>query len=226
MSIFSYHLVKLRLLAAVRLMLFPISAKNTKGLVHAETMSAMVLGSPVYSGSRFFNRQIVVFAQWENESDLNDFLQVNTIGKQLFNGWHIRLTFLRQWGSISGFEIPKKGTEVADENTPVVAVTIARMRYTQIPRFLRWGRPVEKQVRDNTDTKMSLASIRYPNIISTFSIWNSQKAMSAMVHGHSQMPDPKRHHNAMKERERKDFHFEFTTLRFLSLGEFKNGKSC
>ena len=38
--------------------------------------------------------------------------------------------------------------------------------------------------------------------------------MTDMVHGHSKVEKPKRHSNAMQERERKDFHFEFTTLRF------------
>lgn len=107
-----------------------------------------------------------------------------------------------------------------DNEKPVVAVTIARMKYTQIPRFLRWGRPVEKQVRDNIGTTLSLASIRYPNTVSTFSIWNTQKEMIDMVHGHSKMPQPKRHVNAMKERNRKDFHFEFTTLRFKPIAEY------
>lgn len=41
-----------------------------------------------------------------------------------------------------------------------------------------------------------------------------------MVFGHSNVPQPKRHINAMKERNRKDFHFEFTTLRFKPLAEF------
>ncbi len=44
--------------------------------------------------------------------------------------------------------------------------------------------------------------------------------MTNMVHGHSDMPKPKRHSNAMKERERKNFHFEFTTLRFKPISEF------
>lgn len=224
MSVFSYHLVKLPLTTALRIMLFPLKAKNTKGLIHAETMSAMVIGSSIYSKTRFFNREIAVFAQWENEGYLNDFLESNSAGKHLKKGWHIRLEFLRQWGGISGFLIPNPDSDTENENQPVVAVTIARMKYSQIPRFLRWGRPVEKQVRDNTETTLSLASIRYPNIISTFSIWNSQKAMSDMVHGHSKMPQPKRHINAMKERNRKDFHFEFTTLRFKPLGEFGSWK--
>ena len=112
-----------------------------------------------------------------------------------------------------------KEIEPQTQNEPVVAVTIARMKYLEIPRFLRWGRPVEKLVRDHTGTTISLASIRYPNIVSTFSIWKTQKEMTDMVQGHSKMPQPERHNDAMKERNRKDFHFEFTTLRFKPISE-------
>ncbi|RZJ38849.1 MAG: hypothetical protein EOO18_02285, partial [Chryseobacterium sp.] len=55
--------------------------------------------------------------------------------------------------------------------------------------------------------------------VSTFSIWKTQKEMTDMVHGHSSVPKPERHADAMKERERKDFHFEFTTLRFQPISE-------
>jgi hypothetical protein len=48
--------------------------------------------------------------------------------------------------------------------------------------------------------------------------------MTDMVHGHSKVEKPKRHSNAMQERERKDFHFEFTTLRFKPLAEFGKWK--
>ncbi len=225
MSVYSYHIVKLPLVSALRILLFPINSNTINGLVHAETMSAMILGSPLYSLSRFFNREIVVFAQWKNEDHLNNFLQFNSKGRLLTKGWHVRLEFLRQWGKILGFQIQKQEFEMDMENNPVVAVTIARMKYSQIPRFLRWGRPVEKQVRDDNGTTLSLASIRYPNVISTFSIWKTQKAMTDMVHGHSKMPQPKRHIKAMKERTRKDFHFEFTTLRFRPLAEYGEWKN-
>lgn len=200
-------------------MLFPINSKQINGLIHAETMSAMILGSSIFSKTRIFNREIAVFAQWENEDFLNAFLNTNKKGKQIDKGWHIRLEYLRQWGKISGYKIPTKEATI-DNDKSVVAVTIARMKYTQIPRFLRWGKPVEEQVRDNNGTTLSLATIRYPNIISTFSIWKTQKEMIDMVHGHSKLPQPKRHINAMKERDRKDFHFEFTTLRFKPLSEY------
>lgn len=220
MSLFSYHLVKLSFISAFRLMFSPIKSKQVNGLIHAETMSAMKLGSSMYSLSRFFDREIVVFAQWKHEKYLNEFLRSNQKGKVIAKGWHVKLEFIRQWGKISGFQIPEQEKELENENLPVIAVTIARMKYSQIPRFLRWGRPVEKQVRDDKETTLSLASIRYPNVISTFSIWKTQKAMTDMVRGHSKTTQPYRHLNAMKERDRKDFHFEFTTLRFRPIGEF------
>lgn len=220
MNIFSYHLVKLPFRSSVKMLLFPINHQKTNGLIHAETMSAMVLGSPIFSLTRIFSREIVVFAQWENEDKLNQFLETDKTGQKLAKGWHIRLDFLRQWGNISGFKIPKIEKEADARNEPVVAVTLARMKYTEIPRFLRWGRPVEKLVRDHSGTTLSLASIRYPNTISTFSIWKTLKEMTDMVHGHSRMPQPTRHIDAMKERKRKDFHFEFTTLRFRPIAEF------
>lgn len=226
MTVFSYHLVKPSFATAVRLMIFPVTSANTEGLIHAETMSAMILGSGVFSPTRFFNRELVVFAQWETEEALEHFLKTNKVGRQLKKkGWHVRLEFIRQWGSISGFRIddPQVGS-VADDQS-VVAVTIARMKYAEIPRFLRWGRPVEKLVRDHKGTVLSLASIRYPNVISTFSIWKTQKEMTDMVHGHSKMPQPKRHIDAMKERNRKDFHFEFTTLRFKPISEHGSWKT-
>jgi hypothetical protein len=41
-----------------------------------------------------------------------------------------------------------------------------------------------------------------------------------MVRGHSGVERPARHIDAMKERERRDFHHEFTTLRFRPIAEY------
>lgn len=219
MNIFTYHIVKLSFLESLKLILNPLKSSQKLGLIHAETMTIMKLGSPLLSTSRFFSRKICLFAQWENEETLNQFITNNKIGKLLNTGWHVRLRFIRQWGHFSNFKIPtEESIEVPNED-PVIAVTLAKMKYFEIPRFLKWGRPVEKLVRDHSGTILSLASIKYPNLISTFSIWKSQKEMSDMVFGHSKMPKPQRHLNAMKERDRKDFHFEFTTLRFIIISE-------
>ena len=226
-NLFTYHLVKLSFLSALKRILIPVKSTKINGLVYLETMSAMELGSSIFTSTRLFSRSIVVLAQWESEKAFTEFLHSHTFGKILSKSWYLKLQFIRQWGSISNFKIPNLNIEIIKENQPVVAVTLARMKYTQIPRFLRWGRPVEKLVRDHSSTTLSLASIRYPNLISTFSIWTSQKEMKNMVYGHSKMPQPNRHLNAMNERNRKDFHFEFTTLRFLPISEHGtwNGQS-
>jgi len=220
MNIFSYHLVKIPLTLAIKGLFSDPIDKKTKGLVHSEYMTAMTLGSPILSSSRFLIKQVAIFAQWENEEALENYLMKEKFGEILIRGWHVRLAFMREWGEISGFKIPEQKAKLENPLSPVVAVTVARMKPLAVPRFLHWGRPVEKLVRDHTGTLLSLASFRFPNTISTFSIWKTEKEMTNMVHGHSVMRKPKRHSNAMKEMERKNFHFEFTTLRFKPISEF------
>ena len=70
MTIFSYHLLELpNGKALAGLFSSPVNSK-TKGLVHAEYMTAMTLGSPIFSKSRFLFGQTAVVMQWENEYDL------------------------------------------------------------------------------------------------------------------------------------------------------------
>ncbi len=224
MSVFTFHLVKTSAITALKVILRPPRPGNVPGLMHAEYMTAMTLGAKIFSPSRILIRQVAVFAQWENESCIDDFLENNSFGKSLAEGWHVRLSYLRQWGNIDEFEIPKESSELDDPDAPVVAVTLARMKFLQVPRFIRWGRPTEKLVRDHPDISLALAAIRFPRTVSTFSVWKSQNEMVKMVHGHSQVPNPKRHSEAMKERERKDFHFQFTTLRFKPISEHGSWK--
>jgi len=223
-NVFSYHLIRLPLLVAIKGIVSNPIAKNTKGLIHSEYMTAMTLGSPIFSASRILIRQVAIFIQWENEIALEDYLEQDSFGRILVKGWHLRLSFIRKWGKFSGFKMPDHKDKLDNSNSPVVAVTIARMRPLAVPRFIHWGRPVEKLVRDHPGTTLSLASVRFPNTVSTFSIWKTEREMTDMVHGHSAIEKPKRHSDAMKERERKDFHFEFTTLRFKPLSEFGSWK--
>lgn len=171
------------------------------------------------SPSRAQLRSFVLFAAWETEQALEQFLSENRLGRELARGWHVRLSFLRRWGHVSAFDgIPALAQE-HDLNAAVVAVTLARMRLLQVPRFIHWGRPVEALVRDHPGKTLALAAMRLPNTVSTFSIWRSALEMTDMVHGHSAVPQAERHSVAMAERSRKDFHYEFTTLRFRALSE-------
>lgn len=219
MKVFSLGLANLNPAKTITSLYLPPNSKTVPGLVHAECLTPMKLGSPILSLERLQFRKIVMFAAWESEDALEEFLNLNNLGQAIKSGWYIRMTFLRRWGSVKEFSSLPETVGENDPEAPVAAFTLARMRMLEIPRFVGWGRPVETLVRDNPNTTLTLAGIRHPRTIATFSIWKTQQAMIDMVHGHSEVQNPKRHIDAMKERDRRDFHHEFTTLRFKLLSE-------
>lgn len=190
-----------------------LGSPKVPGLVHAECLTRMDLGSPIISAGRAQFRHVVMFAAWESEQAIDDFLATTPLGQGIASGWHVRMEFLRRWGSVKELAWLPESAGEADPEEPVVAFTLARMRLLQVPRFLRWGLPTETYVRDHPGARSALAAIRYPRTIATFSIWNSQQAMLDMVRSGA-------HVAAMRERERRDFHHEFTTLRFRPLAEY------
>ena len=218
MTIFSFHLAEVPRVVGARALLRPPTGASD-GLGHVECLSLMRLGAPVVSPDRLQLRRLAVFAQWRDEEALTRFLAQDTWGQELDRGWHVRLELLRRWSDIAALPgLPARaGTWEQDE--PVVAVTLARMRLPELPRFLRHGRPVERLVRDHPGVALAVAGLRPPRTISTFSVWHSVRQMVEMVHGRSDVPDPARHAAAMRARERRDFHHEFATYRFRPLTE-------
>lgn len=219
MPVFSFHLAETTVATSAKALLHPPTSDDTPGLRHAECMVGMTLGSPILSPDRMRIRRLAVFASWERESAIDAFLERTALGRTLATGWHVRLEFLRRWGHVSELDGLPAGTEDTDPDAPVVAVTLARLRLPQVPRFIRWGKPVEALVRDHPGTTLALAAMRPPRTVCTFSVWRSQRAMTDMVRGRGDVPGASRHARAMVERERKPFHHEFTTLRFRPLME-------
>lgn len=219
MSVHTFHLAEVPVGVGVRALARTPTAASAPGLDHAECLALMRLGAPTMSPDRMQLRRIAMFAQWRDEDAVVRFLGTDPLGRHLAEGWHVRLEFLRRWSTLEALPDlpPRAGTWDRDE--PVVVVTLARMRLPEVPRFLRWGKPVERLVRDHPGTTLALAAARPPRTISTFSVWRSVQAVEDMVHGRSEVPDPSRHADAMAERTRRDFHHEFATYRFRPLSE-------
>ncbi len=218
--IHSFHLAEVPLRTGAAALLRPPTPEAAPGLDHMECLSLMRLGAPVMSPDRLQLTRLAVFAQWRDEEALTQFLERNALGRALDDGWHVRLEFLRRWSTIAAFpDLPVRAGEWSQDD-PVVAVTLARMKLPQLPRFLRHGRPVERLVRDHPGVSLAVAAIRPPRTVSTFSIWNSVRDMVEMVQGRSDVDQPARHSAAMRERERRDFHREFVTYRFRALAEY------
>ncbi len=222
MTVFTFHFAKTKIGTTLGALLRPPTGQQVPGLSHAECMAMMTLGAPILSPSRMQLRRLTMFAAWESHAAIDEFLAGTRLGRALAAGWHVRMEFQRRWGHVSEFDGLAESVGAQDPAAPVVAVTLARMKLPQVPRFIHWGRPVEELVRDHPGTTLAIAAMRLPRTVSTFSVWTSQREMLAMVRGHSDVPRPARHAAAMVERQRKDFHFEFTTLRFRPLAEYGN----
>jgi hypothetical protein len=219
MKIFSYHLVETTPATSIMAFLRPPRPDWVAGLCHMECMAAMTLGAPILSPARLQLRHLAVFAAWESHEALDAFLTESKWGRTLSKGWHVRLALLRRWGQFPDFGAFPPDAEDADSDQPVVAVTLARLKLTQVSRFIRWGKPVEELVRDHPGTTLALAATRPLRTFSTFSVWRSQREMTEMVHGMGSAHGADRHAKAMVERERKDFHHQFITLRFRAIRE-------
>src|SRR5687768_15786400 len=63
----------------------------------------MTLSAPIVSPARTQPQQLSIFAQWESDAAINDFLSVIRLGQTLSAGWHVRLEFQRRWGHGSEF---------------------------------------------------------------------------------------------------------------------------
>ncbi len=216
MSVHSYHLAHMPIMRSVAAL---VRAPSAPGLRHIEVLAGMQLGAGVISTKRMQLRRIAVFAEWDDEAALENFLTQHPFGKPLSDGWHVRLQFLRRWGVVREQAHLQEVVARPERDEPIVAVTLARMRLWELPRFIRWGRPVERQIRDHPEATLAMAAIRLPRTVSTFSIWTSVRAMTSMVFGRGDGDAAHKHADAMVERERRDFHREFTTLRFRPLSE-------
>lgn len=218
-AMFSFHLARATAATTIRALIGGPTGTTVPGLRRVECMAVMRLGAPILSPARMQLRHLAVFAAWESGHALDAFLTDTQLGRTLAAGWHVRMAFLRRWGRVTGFDdLPRNAGEAAPDD-PVIAVTLARLKLPELPRFIRWGKPVEELVRDHPGTTLSLAAMRPPRTFSTFSIWRSQREMLEMVGGRSAMSGAGRHADAMQERDRRDFHHEFTTLRFRPLEE-------
>lgn len=219
MAVHTFHLAELPIRTTARALLLPPSAATVPGLRHAECLAMMQLGSPIASLERMQLGRLAVFAEWEDEDAVGRFLDSNGLGQRLAEGWHVRLQFLRRYGAVDC--LPDLPVEAGswDPEEPVVAVTLARLALPNLPRFLKWGKPVERLVANHPATTLALAAMRPPRTFSTFSVWRSIREMTEMVHGLSDVPGARTHTDAMAEQRRKDFHRESTFMRCRPLSE-------
>lgn len=219
MELFSYHLIQAPPLRSALGLVRPGRLARVDGLRHSERFLPMRMGHPVSLPTRYRPGTLAFFALWEDESALDRFLAAPP--DPLFErpARHVRLGFYRRWGQYRGLDSAVPQPERRSPEGPVVAVTVARLRLRNTLRFARFGKPVETQVAGHPGIVRATVAFRPPRTFSTFSIWRSEQDMIDMTRGTVPATDGTQHRDAMVERAARPFHSEFTTLRFVPLGE-------
>lgn len=212
-EIFSFQFFKIPFYKMPFYLLFPIRFRKIAGLRHGEVLLPMVLGAPIYSLKRYSFNRLIFFGHWQDALAFETFKSKSS-EIQFQQGWSLSLSLYRRWGKITEIQSANLYPRVSPNTSETVAITLARLKLSELFRFAKWGKPVEKQVRDHKKQKLAFAAFRPFGNFLTFSIWESEEAMVGMVHGTQPNLDGLNHKEAMIERNRKDFHFEFTTLRF------------
>ena len=140
------------------------------------------------------------------------------MGQELDRGWHVRLEFVRRWSDIAALPGLPARAGTWDQDEPIVAVTLARMRIPELPRFLRHGRPVERLVRDHPGVDpRGRRTAPAPHHLDVLGV--AQRASDGRDGARPLGRARTRRGTltAMRERERRDFHHEFATYRFRPL---------
>ena len=215
-EIFSYHLIQLSFFKMLRLFFAPPKVKNISGLNFSLCLFTMKLGHPVFSFSRYNLTTLAFIARWKDEASLDQFIQNKKSNFLKSETWSVRLKPYRQWGHYEGLN-DLSLTDTQKPKGPIIGLTVAKLRLTQVFRFARWGKPVEKQVHKSKGKMYAAVSMRPLLYFSTFSLWKTEEDMLSMVIGHKETKEGMNHSLAMKERAQRPFHHEFTTIRFIPL---------
>jgi hypothetical protein len=96
-----------------------------------------------------------------------------------------------------------------EHDGPAVVLTLARLRISQVVRFLRASRPAERAALESDGMIWGSAAVRLP-FLATVSIWRDARLAATYAYGRQQPA----HSDAISEQRRKDFHRQSAFIRF------------
>lgn len=210
--ILSVHLADVGRLNTQRLLLRGLDPRKVDGMSYAEVAFAARLGSR--SANRIPRPQpgrIGLIAAWDDDAALDRFLTGHPFAGHLSDGWHTRLEPLRRFGSWAGLaDVPPKELPVEDDE-PVAALTLGRLRIARTVPFLRSAAPAEHDAVENPAVLAATGFGRFtpPRLVSTFSLWRSAAEMREYAFDRSGS-----HQAAVRVDRAKPFHHESAFIRF------------
>jgi len=205
----SVHLADVGARTALAMTRKPPPPGSISGLRRAETALAAPLGASILPKPQLGRAGLVAF--WDDDDAIDRFLADDPLAAKFASGWHVRLAPLRAYGTWPGF--PRE--EVTDQRHvdhegPVAAITMGRLRTSQAIRFLRASAKAEGAVLAAPGVTFTTGLARPPSFVSTFSLWESTRALSTYAYGSKEPAHP----DAIANGEAKPFHHQQVFIRF------------
>lgn len=172
---------------------------DVSGLRYAETLFTAPLGGRLLPAPNLGT--VALLATWDDDESFEAFLSSQSLPSPLAKGWQVRMEPLRVFGSWPGMDgLPDRQLPVADEE-PVVVLTLGRLMPWRLLPFLRAALPAENDALEEQGLLASTGFGRFPNLVSTFSVWRTVAEMRRYAYDRSGS-----HHAAVAVDKNRPFH--------------------
>ncbi|HTQ68649.1 MAG TPA: hypothetical protein VMI13_08145 [Solirubrobacteraceae bacterium] len=206
----SLHMRELESSVALRTLV-----KGRIGGVSGLLAGEVVLASPLTERllPRPDRHRVAAFAFWTDEEALERFQEEHEAGIVLAAGWQMRMQPMRIFGSWRGLEAIEGCPVPMDPDEPVAALTLGRLRPSQVVRFLKASARAERDALAGGAMLASSGLARPPRLVSTFSVWHSFAAMREYIAGSG----ADGHRQAVRSHAERPFHSESAFVRLRPL---------
>lgn len=203
----SLHIADIGPARAARILFRPPKADPAIGLRRAEVALAAPLRAAAVPCP--WPGRVALLGFWEDGDCLDRFAAGHPLARLLAGGWQARLEPLRAHGSWPGLpdDIPRSRIPAGDG--PVVVVTLARTRISQLRRFLATSLRAERAARSAPGLIWGIALAR-PPFFATCSIWTDANGAIQYAYGQTDAA----HGAAIAANRAKPFHRHSAFVRF------------
>lgn len=192
---------------------------DVPGLRYAETLFTAPLGGRLLPAPSLGT--VGLLAAWEDDASFEAFLASGALPSPFERSWQVRTEPLRVFGAWPGIDgLPDRQLPAAADE-PVVVLTLGRLMPWRAPAFLRAALPAEDDAVAAPGLLSSTGFGRFPNLVSTISVWRSLGEMRAYAFDRAGT-----HQAAVKTDRERPFHRHSAFIRlrpYASAGNWGGG---
>ncbi len=177
------------------------------GLRHADVGVTAPLGGGARPAPDLGRIGLVAF--WDDDADVDRFVDGHPLAAALADGWRVRLAPLRLWGAWPGVPDDLPRSRAVEHDGPAAVLTLGRLRLTQSRRFLRTSARAEARAVEAPGMIWGTALAR-PPFVATCSLWASTEALATYAYGRRHPAHP----DAVAADAARPFHHRSAFVRF------------